>query len=151
TAGKFYDVTGTRRAFVRDRNGNFIVPPANEITEVAGINDRGDIAGYYVDQAHNIGGFLLTKDGVAITLNVPGAEGTGVNDREQRVGTLADPAQGGKIGCCVWDPTGKVPVLVVPNWTAPYAYSINNRGEVSGGFDVTGPGSKRGAFVYKTK
>lgn len=150
TAGIFYDVTGRRRPFIRDRDGNFKVPAIqNEVAEVAGINDRGDIAGYYVDQEGNVLGFLLPRSGAPVNLNVPSPEVTGVNNRDEVVGIFEDPTRDGKTCGFVWSPPGRFTVLDVPNTTATYAYSINNRGEISGGFDVAGLGSKRRAFVYR--
>jgi len=149
--GIFLDASqaAKQRIYVRDWKGNFtIIDLPNGTPWVAGMNDRGDIAGYYVAN-QQVFGFLRERSGVLVPLDLSGPGVTGVNDRGEVVGIFADPSRGGKICGFVWEPRGGVTVLDAPNATATYAYSINNRGEVSGGFDVAGLGSQRRGFVFR--
>jgi hypothetical protein len=151
--GNFEDWTqgGKKRLYVRDRKGNltFLDIP-NGSPWPAGINDQGDIAGINVeDQGAKIVGFVRNRDGEIMYLNVPNPEVTGINDRGDVVGIFGDPNRGGKICGFVADPNGSITVLDVPNATATYAYSLNNRGEVSGSFDVAGLGSQQRGFVFR--
>jgi hypothetical protein len=114
----------------------------------AGINARGDIAGINVAYP-KIVGFVRDRDGEITYLNVPSPEVTGINDRGDVVGIFGDPNRGGKTCGFVADQNGSITILDVPNSTATYAYSVNNRGEVSGGFDVAGLGSQRRGFVFR--
>jgi hypothetical protein len=151
--GNFEDWTqgGMKRIYVRDRKGSvtFLDIP-NGYPWPAGINDRGDIAGINVEvQNAKIVGFVRDRDGEIIFLNVPNPEVTGINDRGDVVGIFGDPNRGGKTCGFVADPNGNITIIDAPNSTATYAYSINNRGEVSGGFDVAGLGSQRRGFVFR--
>lgn len=149
--GTFEDWTqgGKQRIYFRDRNGSFTFLDIHNGTPwVAGINDRGDIAGISVNHG-SIVGFVRDRDGEIIYLKVPSPEVTGINDRGDVVGIFGDPNRGGKTCGFVADPNGNITILDVPNATATYAYSINNRGEVSGSFDVAGLGSKRRGFLFR--
>lgn len=152
-AGNFDDWTqgGVKRIYLRDRKGSvtvFDIP--NGSPWPAGINDQGDIAGINVEaQDTKITGFLRDRDGKIMYLGVPGPWVTGLNDRGDVVGFFSDPSRGGKTCGFVADSNGNITILDVPNATATYAYSINNRGEVSGSFDVAGLGSQRRGFVFR--
>lgn len=55
---------------------------------MTGINDLGQIVGYYEDEDHNTNGFLYS-DGTYTTINVPGASSTiptAINDLSSIVG-----------------------------------------------------------------
>ena len=70
---------------------SFDVPGGTD-TEFFGINDRGDIAGSYLDSTGVRNGFILTGDNYQ-TFQIPGASSThafGINDRGQVVGVYRD-------------------------------------------------------------
>jgi hypothetical protein len=149
--GTFEDWTqgGRQRIYLRDRKGSFtFLDIPNGTPWVAGLNDREDIAGISVNEG-SIVGFVRDRDGEIIYLKVSSPEVTGINDRGDVVGIFGDPSRGGKTCGFVADSNGNITILDVPNATATYAYSINNRGEVSGSFDVAGLGSKRRGFLFR--
>jgi uncharacterized membrane protein len=130
------------RHFVRDRNGRFAViddPPGTSgdglTYETVDINNRGEIAGFYNDDdGLTTSGFLRTKTGRFIDINVPGAVTTGplkVNDRRQVVGVYADA--GGRAHGFLWD-HGELETIDVAGATATVAIGINNRGQIVGSY-----------------
>ena len=84
---------GTIHGFVRDRRGvitTFDVP-FFRLHDVADINDRGRIVGYYDKPDGTSGGYLRNKGGRFIPIDFPGASYTtihGINNRGQIVGRL---------------------------------------------------------------
>jgi uncharacterized membrane protein len=130
------------RHFVRDRKGRFAViddPPGTSgdglTYETVDINNRGEIAGFHNDDdGLTTSGFLRTKTGRFVDINVPGAVATGplkVNDRRQVVGVYADP--GGGAHGFLWD-RGEFETIDVPGATATVAIGINNRGQIVGSY-----------------
>jgi hypothetical protein len=63
-----------------------------------GLNNRGDIVGFYVADPFVLHGGVLSRGGVFMTFDVPGAEGTvltDINSRGTIVGFYAAPEQSG--------------------------------------------------------
>ena len=80
--------------FVRDRGryAPLVVPGAVTQTFPTGINDRGQIVGYY-DDAGGVRGFLRQKDGRYSRIEIPGAQDTeafDINERGQIVGSYSE-------------------------------------------------------------
>jgi uncharacterized membrane protein len=73
---------------------SFDVPGARHtMNDTGGINAAGDIVGPYVAGDGSAGGFVRTKDGVFLSITIPGSTKTtvrGINDRDQIVGVYVD-------------------------------------------------------------
>jgi probable HAF family extracellular repeat protein len=68
--------------------------PSNTSAQATGVNNAGDISGFYVDSAGVNHGFLL-HNGVVTILDFPGAtltQALGLNNRRQVVGFYMDAA-----------------------------------------------------------
>jgi uncharacterized membrane protein len=151
---------GTIHDFVRDRRGvitTFDVP-VFRLHDVADINDRGVIVGYYDKLDGTSGGYLRHKDGRFIQIDFPSASYTtihGLNNRGQIVGAYLEggvtpnpdgTVPPGVVHGFLWE-RGRFTTLDVPGsiWTQPFG--INDRGEISGGYyDPTG---KQHGFVLQ--
>jgi uncharacterized membrane protein len=139
--------------FVRDRKGRFTIikdPPgtsANRLSyETPDINNRGEIVGFYNDDEDlTTAGFLRTRKGRFVDINVPGSQATGplkVNDRRQVVGIYLDA--GGAVHGFLWN-EGEFETIDVPGSTATLAIGINNRGQIVGSY--VDPGGAYHGFV----
>ncbi len=145
--------------FLRNPNGSIIViqPFAAPAAEATGINDSGQIVGYYTDAANVNHGFLRNADGTYISFDAPGAGGaenqgtvaTTINNSGEISGHVAD-------GNTVYhgfirDSSGKFTEFDAPGagttafrGTLPVA--INSSGEVVG-YSFTNTRSYGLAFV----
>jgi uncharacterized membrane protein len=130
------------RHFVRSRKGRFTViddPPGTSADrlsyETLDINNRGEIVGFYNnDQGFTTSGFLRTRKGRFVDVNVRGSQVTGplkVNDRRQVVGLYVDA--GGAVHGFLWD-DGDSEAIDVPGATATFVLGINNRGQIVGSY-----------------
>ena len=125
------------RSFVRDRKGRFTEiedpPGGTKRDEYVDINNRGEIVGFYNDdQGFTTTGFLRTRRGRFVYINVPGSQVTGplkIDDRRQIVGVYAD-AEGGVHGFR-WD-DGEFTTIDVTSAAATVVFGINNRGQTVG-------------------
>lgn len=92
--GFYVGSSSLRYAFTLNRaTGTFapVTPPSATDVTAAGINDAGDIVGYYASRSTNVG--FLEKNGSFTTIAYPGAVSTmalGVNARDAIVGTYVD-------------------------------------------------------------
>ena len=137
---------GTIHGFVRDPRGvitTFDVP-FFLLHDVADINDRGVIVGYYDKLDGTSGGYLRNKGGQFIRIDFPGASYTtihGLNNRNQIVGgyleggAMPNPdgtVPPGVVHGFLWE-RGRFTTLDVPGsiWTQPFG--INDRGEIWAG------------------
>jgi uncharacterized membrane protein len=105
--------------------------PGSCSTFAYSLNNRGEIAGYFTNDAGNATGFLF-EDGVYHTINVPGSSDTfvyGINDAGQIVGSFID--EYGTHGFL--DSNGIFTVFDAPD-TLPtsgtFARDINNGGQI---------------------
>ena len=144
---------GTIHGFVRDPRGAIITfeVPFSRLHDVADINDRGQIVGYYDNPDGTPGhGFLRDAGGRFTNIAFPGASVTnvhGINNRGQVVGAYLEggvtpnpdgTVPRGKVHGYLWS-AGRFTSFDVPGsiWTQPFG--INDRGQISGGYyDVTG-------------
>src|SRR6266498_4554125 len=86
--------------------------PGARLTQASGINNRGQIVGWYDDASGGEHGFLLDETGFT-TIDVPGAGLTatdGINDRNQIVGGYIGPSG---ILSFLWD-AGSFTTIAVP-------------------------------------
>jgi probable HAF family extracellular repeat protein len=135
------------RPFVRDRKGRFTTitrarsRPLGEFDEYVDINNRGAIVGFYNDdQGFTTTGFLRTRKGRFLDIDVPGSQVTGplkINDRRQVVGIYVDadakPGDTGAVHGFVWD-DGDYRTIDVPGAIATIVFGINNRGQTVGSY-----------------
>jgi hypothetical protein len=142
------------RDFVRDREGHFTKladPPGGSASdEYVDINNRGQIVGFYNDdQGVTTTGFLRTRKGRFVDIDVPGALVTGplkINDRRQVVGIYVD-AEGGLHGF-LWD-NGDFKTIDVPGAAGTAVLGINDRGQMVGSY-IDAEGAYHG-FVRSRK
>jgi uncharacterized membrane protein len=151
TVGVYESRDRVIRHFVRDRRGRFKViadPPGTSgdrlSYETIDINNRGEIVGFYNDDADlTTSGFLRTRKGRFVDVNVPGAMATGpfkINDRRQVVGIYVDGESA--VHGFLWD-HGDFTTIDVPGAAATAVYGINNRGQMVG-FYVDADGAYHG-------
>jgi hypothetical protein len=95
--GFYNDGDGNTNAYsfnIRRNQFSAVTPAGVTNPTAAGINDRGDIAGFGTDSTGDVSngsavGFLLRRDGKVTILNVPGSSMTqalGINDNDEVVG-----------------------------------------------------------------
>ena len=130
----------SQEGFLRDRSGLMTVfdaggngpgPKAHPL----GINNRGDVAGYYYDsQSRTIRGFQRDRSGNITTFdasaNASATIPSALNDSGKIVGDFTDAT--GTPHNFLLDSHGTITVFDVPNAFTAHADSINNRGDVAG-------------------
>jgi hypothetical protein len=156
------------RNFVRDRAGRYRViddPPGTSgdglSYETVSINNRRQIVGFYNDdQGATTSGFLRTRKGRFVDIDVPGSQVTGplkINDRRQVVGIYVDAvaqpnADGsppvGAVHGFLWD-DGDYETIDVPGAVATLVLGINDRGKTVGSY-IDAAGNYHG-FVRSRK
>jgi uncharacterized membrane protein len=127
------------RPFVRDRKGRFTEiedpPGGSRRDEYVDINNRGEIVGFYNDdQGVTTTGFLRTRRGRFVDIDVPGSLVTGplkINDRRQIVGIFVDA--GGGVHGIRWD-EGEFTTIDVPGAAATVVFGIDNHGQTVGSY-----------------
>jgi len=158
--GDFADM-GNTHCFVRYSNGNFTAfdVPNGPSQYVQGINDGGEIVGYFQDasQGGKTRGFLRDRAGNIIIFDAPnasaaaggGTQVTSINNCGEIAGYLQDASQGNKGRGFVRDRNGTVTVFDAPNasttvgqgaWTT----GIRDDGEIVGSFQDASQGKTRG-------
>ncbi len=141
-AGYFSDTTGRQTGFVSTGGGSTesalidssfipISVPGSFSTFAYSVNSKGEVAGYFTNDAGNASGFLF-EDGVYHTINVPKSSDTfvyGINDAGEIVGSFID--ESGTHGFL--DSNGIFTVFDAPD-TLPtsgtFARDINNAGQI---------------------
>lgn len=112
--------------------------PGAPETGATGINDSGQVVGWYTDPATSRNRGYLYSAGTFTSIHVPGATWTvvwGINASGQMVGTYVDA--GGVHGFLYSE--GTFTLLVVPGGTATSAVAINASGQIVGQYqDATG-------------
>jgi len=144
---------------VRDRDGRIttVDVPFPNLRGLGDINDRGQFVGTYIDAAGGVRGFRREPDGKFTPIDVPGA-GTlplGINNQGQVVGIYGDEGTVNNpdgsyprytVHGFLWD-KGRVTKIDVPGSVLTYAFGVNNRGQITGGYYDTA-GTQRG-FVFE--
>lgn len=144
-----YVSSGRTHGFMRSAEGELttIDYPGAGFTVAGALNNDGDVTGWYTLPASSAirHGFLL-KDGVFTTFDPPGSTFTnplGINDRGDIVGRYCtksvcrEPGRGDFHGFLLRD--GVITTLEVGS-IETNAWKTNNRGEILGGFGVSGGG-----------
>ena len=141
---------GVVHHFVLDRKGRFTDIPAprtrppGQSDELVDINNRGEIVGFYNDdQGATTTGFLRTRRGRFVNIDVPGSQVTGplkINDRGQVAGISVD-GDGALHG---FVRTGqRYETIDVPDAVATAVLGINDRGQTVGSW-IDADGSYHG-------
>ena len=118
--------------------------PGASATTANGINDAGQIVGWFNDST-GTHGFLYTG-GSFTPIAVPGAtfsQATGINDAGQIVGPFIDSTGGHGF----LDVGGSFTQIDVPGALFTQAYGINNAGQIVGFFGTGGPAAGQHGFV----
>ena len=138
---------GTIHGFMRDQGGAIITfeVPFSRLHNVADINDRGQIVGYYDNPDGTPGhGFLRDAGGRFTNIAFPGASVTdvhGINNRGQVVGAYLEAGvtpnpdgtvPRGKVHGYLWD-AGRFTSFDVPGSIFTQPFGINDRGQISAG------------------
>jgi hypothetical protein len=127
---------GSSVAFLRDPSGHmstFMVPGSGS-TIPTGINDHGDIVGYF-NNGTGIHGFLRSAAGTYTTIDVPGAVGVfgteaqGINNAGVIVGYFDD---GTTIHGFLRDTNGSIMIIDAPGSTHTLASGISQSGAIVG-------------------
>jgi probable HAF family extracellular repeat protein len=153
--GDFADKSqGKIRCFVRHHGGNltaFDVP--NESLQYAqGINDGGEIVGYFQDasQGGKTRGFLRHRNGNIVVFDAPDATfttATSINNHGHIAGQFGETSQSSQDRGFVRHQNGNFTAFDVPNALNLFVESINDGGDVVGGFQDTSQGGKTRGFV----
>jgi probable HAF family extracellular repeat protein len=151
--GGYEDPDRVARHFVRDKRGRYTAleepsdgPDGRASDEYVDINNRGEIVGFYNDQqGSTTTGFLRTRKGRFVDIDVPGSQVTGplkINDRRQVVGIYVDAdgepnpdgtAPPGVVHGFLWD-DGHVETVDVPGAAVTLPIGINDRGHIVGSY-----------------
>jgi hypothetical protein len=106
-----------QRGFVRAADGKIVVfdgPRAN-FTAVAGIDDAGDVGGFYESWAEGgIHAFLRKADGTIITVDPKGATSAQVNGMDRYGNLFGDALLGTMWQAFIRDATGRTRTFNVP-------------------------------------
>ena len=129
--------TGILHSFILNRHGEFsMLPdvPDAVLTEATGINNAGEIVGFYRDASFTPHGFILRR-GVFTPYDYPGGSRTllaRINDRGQIIGIRLDP-DGHRRSFVLQN--GLTTTIDVPGSRNTRVGGINNRGEIVGYYD----------------
>jgi len=112
----------------------YIDVPGSVFTSAQGLNNRGEVVGYYADQQNHIRGFIW-KYGSFGAIDMPGALGTipeSINDAGYVVGFFYDVA-GRQRGFSYAN--GQFAVVDFPGAVNTVLFGVNSAGEIVGGYD----------------
>jgi uncharacterized membrane protein len=148
-------------AFLRDRRGRYttIDPPGAAGVDIGtnDINDRGQIAGYYLDAGGTYRGFLRSRKGSFTTIDHPEAAGTspygsgtvvyGIDNRGDMVGAYAT---GGTLHGFVRDRKGVFTTVDYPGALETALDEINERGQIVGSYGDSPGSGLPSSFLLQT-
>jgi len=112
--------------------------PGAAATVADGINDPGEIVGFFIDTGHRIHGFLRAAGGAFMTIDAPGALTTsayGINRAGQIVGLFGDARHTHGF---LRTPGGTFTTIDAPGATLTIVYGINDTGQIAGVFGDAG-------------
>lgn len=113
--------------------------PNTNYTQIAKINDRGDVIGILIDstQSNKVRGFVRDAKGsftvFDATPQATDTEPVDINARGDAAGPFVE-AQANKIRAFVRDKNGNTTVFDAPNASVTFSSGINARGDVAGKF-----------------
>ena len=138
--GIYSEASGQTNYYLYEGGKFLLIRLPYEITSsggatITGINNAGDISGYYLDKAYRTNAFLLTQ-GHLKTLTVPGAVATwayGLNNVGQVVGySSPGPYQASGF---VWSESTGFQTVDDPNGNGiTIIYGINDKGVIIGSY-----------------
>jgi hypothetical protein len=118
------------------------IPDSDGGAQATGINDLGNVCGFYIDSAKNMHGFLLVG-GSFTTLNFPGTTGTtaafGINNENKVVGSYTD-SSGGSHGFVytISSKSWQGPIDELPDGVGTTVVNgINDKGKLVGFFGTS--------------
>jgi probable HAF family extracellular repeat protein len=131
--------------FVKDRRGHvatFDVPGGTNAVP-QGINDRGQVAGIYLDRDLVQTGFVRDRTGNVTTIDLSpiGTKARDINDRGEAVGIYGEPADnelGYVVRSYLRDRDGAVTSIDVPGAGETSPYAIDDRGRIVGSYTDAG-------------
>jgi hypothetical protein len=149
--GFYNDANGDTHAYMFDiRHNQFseITPAGITGPTAAGINNRGDIAGFGTDSSGQIVGYVLKPNGQVTLLNAPGSSQTtplGINDNDEVVGVYqVGTGDGAVTHGFTWTPWGGFQTVDDPNGPgATTVNGVNDQGQLVG-FYTDGAGNTDG-------
>jgi hypothetical protein len=154
--GFFNGAAGNSHAFEFSIRGGWFrrlhIPGAVSST-ATGINNRGEIVGFFTNKKGKTFGFVITRHGTIIEFNIPGASSTmafGVNDFGAVVGTfMRGSGNNAKSFGFVWQPGRGVRVVNDPlGRGATTLNGINDAGDLVG-FYTDAKGNTDGLLVAR--
>ena len=108
--------------------------PGSSRTRVSGMNDSGDVVGFFAGTGSNVNhAFLRTRDGVFSIIDPPGAVNAvagGINNQGAIVGSYTPAGSSLMVGFLLRD--GVYTDISVPGPTSTTPQDINERGEICG-------------------
>ena len=114
--------------------------PGSSRTRVAGMNDAGDVVGFYALVNSNVNhAFLMARDGTFSTIDPPGAATAtsgGINNQGAMVGFYTPTGSTIVLGFLLVD--GVYTDIQFPGATVTNPQDINERGEISGRYVAGG-------------
>jgi probable HAF family extracellular repeat protein len=126
--------------------------PANVNSQATGIDNAGDIVGFYMPTAMTSNGFLLAAGSTkAVPIQFPGSTFTqalGINNHGEIVGFYNDAA-GKTHGFTFSQATGTYTEIDAPGATATTVNGVNDNGALVG-FDVNAQGNTVGLLAQST-
>jgi hypothetical protein len=152
--GFYTDGQGNNHGYVYNINSNHFralnLPSSVTSSTAAGINNRGDIAGFGTIGG-NSDGFLLRTNGQFTKLSVPGASttmATGVNDSEEVVGVYqVGTGSNAKLHGFTWKPGHGFTTVNDPHgMDSTTVNGVNDKGDLVG-FYVDGAGNTDGMLA----
>ena len=132
--GYFFGVDGFHGFLFSDGAYSQYDVPGSSETVLRGINDAGDLAGYYFAQGNAQKGFT-SVGGVVTTINIPSGAGVDahqLNSANQVVGSYADENSGVGYGFYSTRRGALKFPITVPGATSTYLYGINDNGWMVG-------------------
>jgi hypothetical protein len=153
--GYFFDISPVVRSFVRDREGTVTIFDAPNVcrtsngTFATAINSAGVIVGGFTDADCTHGhGFMRSPDGAFSTVDILGADGTGLAAINAAGTTTGTYVAGNKILGFVRSRKGAVTTFLPPGATSVGPTAINAEGEVTGNYSDAN--SRIHGFLLKT-
>ncbi len=145
--GFYSDGSGNTHAYmfnIKHNQFSEVTPAGITNPTAAGIDNRGDIAGFGTDASNGqVVGFLLRRSGQVTTLSVPGSSMTqalGVNDGDEVVGTYqVGTGSNAAAHGFTWTPSRGLETVDDPNGVGGTTINgVNDRGQLVGFYTDSG-------------
>ncbi|MGA3091083.1 MAG: hypothetical protein ABSD75_20945 [Terriglobales bacterium] len=134
-----YTYFGGVHGFILQGNAScfdIVDPLGSSYTDARGVNDSGEIVGFYIDSANNAQGFLYNgSKETYTTISCAGFTNTlayGINDAGEIVGAVGS-SDTGPFSAFVYK-SGKCTTFSFPKATSTTAIGVNKSGQISGDY-----------------